>query len=210
MPIYTLCRSNHYRSNPPRPRLVYQMLLWHFSPSQPAEWRSRCLRSIYHESISILSPWYSVIVYKILIDIVKSNGQWSLWGREGSGVCHVQQGKLVEEDIITATSGYHFIAQILFWRGKSNKRVAYQLVKLRCDSSIWLCGRSSIIWVSRLWWSSRHSRLPHRRDRYETEQLHSGRPVWGENSKPVLSAYNLLLLSVFNIARFYCKKSLVL
>ena len=34
-------------------------------------------------------------------------------------------------------------------------------------------------------------------DMGQTEQLHPGKPVWGQNSKPVPSTYNQLWLLVF-------------
>ena len=50
------------------------------------------------------------------------------------------------------------------------------------------------IMIFQIWRSSRHSRLPHRRAHYSTEQVHSDRPVWGQSSKLLLCTYSQLRL----------------
>ena len=106
--------------------------------------------------------------------------------------------------------GYQSTLQTL--KNKLLKRLLSTVISRRLKYQIFMPSVYSVLWtvveptdaqrrfaieVSHLWQSSRHSRLPHRRERYGTEQLHSGRPVWGQNSKPDPSTYNQKRLSVF-------------
>ena len=58
------------------------------------------------------------------------------------------------------------------------------------------------IMIFQIWRSSRHSRLPHRRAHYSTEQVHSDRPVWGQSSKLLPCTYSQLRLPVFSYISF--------
>ena len=64
-------------------------------------------------------------------------------------------------------------------------------------SNVWL-----LIVIFQIWRSSRHSRLPHRRAHYSTEQVHPDRPVWGQSSKLLPCTYSQLRLSVFSYNSF--------
>ena len=57
--------------------------------------------------------------------------------------------------------------------------------------------------IFQIWRSSRHSRLPHRRAHYSTEQVHPDRPVWDQRSKLLPCTYSQLRLSVFSYISFY-------
>ena len=61
-------------------------------------------------------------------------------------------------------------------------------------SSVWHCSNTGLsstqyeqipIVIFQIWRSSRHSRLPHRRAHYSTEQVHPDRPVWGQSCSRV-------------------------
>ena len=56
--------------------------------------------------------------------------------------------------------------------------------------------------IFQIWRSSRHSRLPHRRAHYSSEQVHPDRPVWGQSSKLLPCTYSQLRLSVFSYISF--------
>ena len=71
----------------------------------------------------------------------------------------------------------------------------------KCDvQSYWTLLAS--IMIFQIWRSSRHSRLPHRRAHYSTEQVHPDRPVWGQSSKLLPCTCSQLRLSVFSYISF--------
>ena len=74
-------------------------------------------------------------------------------------------------------------------------------LKVRVWNSL-ISGMGQPIMIFQIWRSSRHSRLPHRRAHYSTEQVHSDRPVWGQSSKLLPCTYSQLRLPVFSYISF--------